>query len=150
MARKNKGEIENCIQQLEELVLSRRFLEMKESEIALYVGMTEKTVRKHLNDIKAKVGSRTIDMITKTFLDDFEEIMGEIKKGFQLAKEEENMKLIAYYTDRLSKAWITFADLLQKFGILQPVTQKVELDANITQRSLHIEVVTNANAITKD
>lgn len=90
MAGKTKGEIQKAVDTLEDLFKSRRILDYSERDLAELVGMSEKTIRGHLNSIKSKVGSRTIDNITQTFIDDLDMMMTDLRYYWKQAKLEEN------------------------------------------------------------
>ena len=138
MARKPKGEIQKAINELQELVKSRQILDYSEEDLSKRLGLTEKTIRKHLKLIRVETGSRTIDAITQTFLNDFDSIMNEIKKQFNIARKENNGARIMYYTNQLSKAWVTFADLLERFGIKPKIADKIELQGVIVHANIDI------------
>lgn len=140
MARKTKGEIELAVSTLEELFKSRQILSYSEADLAKLVGMTEKTVRKHLNELKGEVGSRTIENITQTFIDDLDMMMTDIRYYWKEAKKEHDEKQIMYYTDKLFKAWERFADLLERFGIKEKVADKVNLTGEVKTVSINISM----------
>lgn len=147
MARKTKGEVGKAVSQLEELFKTRKILDYSERDLAELVGLTEKTVRSHLNSIKSKVGSRTIDSITQTFIDDLDIMMTDLRYYWKQAKEQEDEKRILFYTNRMFKAWDQFADLLERFGIKQKVADKMDLTAEVTSKSISIQIIDDRSQI---
>lgn len=140
MAGKTKGEIEIVVSKLQDLVKSRAILDYSEEDLSVLLGMTEKTIRGHLKSIRAKVGSRTIDSITQTFIDDLDVMMTDLRHYWKLARKAEDEKQILFYTNRMFKAWEQFADLLERFGIKPKAVERLDLTGKVETVSISINM----------
>lgn len=147
MARKTKKEIVNAVSKIEDLIKTRQILAYSERDLSELTGLTEKTVRKHLKTLKMEIGSRSIEMISQSFVDDLHEMMHDIRHFWRKAKDEKEEKQIMYYTEKMFKAWERFAALLETFGLKPKAIENVNIQADITQRSFNIQIIDDRSKV---
>ena len=138
MARKTKEEMSIAIDELGKLVKSGEILYYTESDLSQKLNLTEKTIRKHLNHIKTEVGNQSIKAITMKFMEHMNEIMKDIEYYWLQAKKEKDEKKIMYYSKKVTDAWYSFADLLEKFGIKPKATENINLKQETVSLNINL------------
>jgi len=139
MARISTKQITNVVDSLKEMVQTGEILRFTEKDLEKKFSVTRKTLRKHLSNIKAEIGTRDIKVISLRLITILDEIMQDIEKYWRLARENEDEKKMIYYSKQMFIAIEKFTDFLERFGIKQKVADKVELD--VTERSVQIQII---------
>jgi len=141
MARLNKELIEKEVDRLKEMVQTGEIMRYSERDLEKQFKLTRKTLRKHLTNIKQEIGSRDIKIISLRLINILDEIMSDIEKYWRLAKENEDEKAMMYYSKQMFYAIEKFTDFLERFGIKPKAQENINLQADITQRSIQINYI---------
>ena len=142
MARLSNEVIAEEVDKLRLLVKSGEILKYSERDLEKQVKFTRNTLRKHLREIKEEIGTRDIQVISIRLMNILDTMMLDIEKFWEKAREEGDEAKVIYYTKQMFFAIEKFTDFLERFGIKDKVAEKMDIQADITQRSLNIEVVT--------
>lgn len=143
MARLSKEIIAQEVDRLRNMVQTGEIIRYSERDLEKQFKFTRNTLRKHLRIIKAEIGTRDIKVISLRLIDILDEIMQDIEKFWRLAKDNEDEKKMMYYSKQMFLAIEKFTDFLERFGIKPKAQENINVQADITQRSLVVEVVAN-------
>lgn len=139
MARLSTEIINQEVEKLRNMVESGEILKYSERDLEKKVKFTRNTLRRHLAEIKGEIGSRDIKMISLRLVNILDEMMSDIEKYWQRAREQEDEKKIMYYTKQMFFAIEKFTDFLERFGIKEKVADKVNVNQVVLNADVDID-----------
>jgi len=147
MARKTIEEIAELKQELSLLIENGDILKFNEQDLEKKYNWTRKSIRKHLREIKQEIGTRDIKVISLNLMNILETIMQDLEKYWQKARDEENEQKIMYYMKQMFIAIDKFTDFLERFGIKEKVSDKIDIKADITQKQFILNYNVNGRSV---
>ena len=147
MARKTKQELEKVVDELRSLVQTGEILRYSEGDLEKKFSITRKTLRKHLNQIKAEVGTRDIKVITLKLMDILEEMMGDIERYWREAKENGEEKRMNFYMNQMFNAIEKFTNFLERFGIKPKAAENINFSGEVTSKNFEIQIIDDRRAV---